>query len=443
MTRFASPKLIRVGCLTALAVAAAFGARDLGADDEDRAFEVWLVDQSNCPGLTYGGKVYIYEGDDLMGADASAAQPVHVIDLCQETASLALAQTGALPVRPHMLFFNSTGSHAVLAFVASGHVVFFDAATRSPVAVVRTSAGAGGARQAHAAFPAADDSYVLVANQNGKRLERIDTDYATNTYTLDAAATLDLAGCTTPNGVACQGTERPDNAPICPLIDSSSSLGFVTLRGGGLFVVNPRATPMAILGEYDRQTVHGNGCGGSEAQGSMFVDSGGGTAANLHAFDVYRFPLSGYAASNLPNTPAPETIFSDDAQDRDAHGTAVTRHQRYLWVLDRASNVAEVFDVASGAHVDTAVLTSSASDDPTPDLADISPAGNRLFVSLRGPNPLSGDPHVATGTTPGLGVVQLTEGGRTGSLKSVVRISNPDAAGTERADAHGIRVRLK
>lgn len=440
MTRFASPTLIRLGCLAALAVVAAFGALEVGADEGERAFEVWLVDQSNCPG---GGKVYIYEGDDLMGADASAAQPVHVIDLCGETASLALAQTGAPPVRPHMLFFNSTGSHAVLAFVASGHVVIFDAATRTPVAVVRTSAGAGDARQAHAAVPAADDSYVLVANQNGKRLERIDTDYATNTYTLDAAATLDLAGCTTPNGVACQGPERLDNAPICPLIDSSSSLGFVTLRGGGLFVVNPRATPMAILGEYDRETVHGNGCGGSEAQGSMFVDSGGGTAANLHEFDVYRFPLTGYAASNLPNTPAPEAIFSDDAQDRDAHGTAFTRHERYLWVLDRASNVAEVFDVTSGAHVNTVALTSSGSDDPTPDLADISPAGNRLFVSLRGPNPLSGDPHVATGTTPGLGVVQLVQGGRSGFLKSIVRISNPDAAGTERADAHGIRVRLK
>jgi hypothetical protein len=75
--------------------------------------------------------------------------------------------------------------------------------------------------------------------------------------------------------------------------------------------------------------------------------------------------------------------------------------------------------------------------------ADISPAGNRLFVSLRGPNPLSGDPHVATGTRPGVGVVQLTNAGASGFLKSVVPISNLDAAGTERADAHGIRVRLK
>jgi hypothetical protein len=79
----------------------------------------------------------------------------------------------------------------------------------------------------------------------------------------------------------------------------------------------------------------------------------------------------------------------------------------------------------------------------SPDLAAISPSGNRIFVSLRGPNPLSGSPHVATGSTPGLGVIQVTQGGRAGALKSVVRISNIDAAGVERADAHGIRVRLK
>jgi hypothetical protein len=88
-------------------------------------------------------------------------------------------------------------------------------------------------------------------------------------------------------------------------------------------------------------------------------------------------------------------------------------------------------------------LAGAVSADPTPDLADVAPAGNRLFVSLRGPNPLTGDPHVATGDTPGLGVVQLTDGGRSGALKAVARISNPDGAGIERADPHGIRVRRR
>ena len=93
-------------------------------------FEVWLVDQSNSAGVAHGGAIYIYQGDDLMGEDAALA-PATKIDLAAATAQLCMASTGANPVRPHMIFFNSTGSHAVLAFVASGHVVFFDAATRA------------------------------------------------------------------------------------------------------------------------------------------------------------------------------------------------------------------------------------------------------------------------------------------------------------------------
>ena len=150
-------------------------------------FEVWLIDQSNSPGVSHGGAIYIYQGEDLMGEDATRA-PAAKIDLGGATTQLCMASTGANPVRPHMIFFNSTGSHAVLAFVASGHVVFFDSATRAPVACLRSSPGAGGARQAHAAVPTRDDAAVLVANQNGKLLERIATNYATNSFVLDTAA---------------------------------------------------------------------------------------------------------------------------------------------------------------------------------------------------------------------------------------------------------------
>ena len=408
-------------------------------------FEVWLVDQSNNRGLAYGGRISIFAGEDLMGADLAGAEPIATLDLGGATDALCVAATGVHAVRPHMLFFDSSHRHAVLSFVSSGHVVVFDAAARAPIACLRTSAGAGGARQAHAAFPAPDDSFILVANQNGKLLERIRADFENRVFGFEPAATLDLANCTTPNGVACQlAGVRPDNAPICPLVDGSSALAFVTLRGGGLLVVDPRATPMRLLAEYDRETVHGNGCGGAEAGGAMFVNSGGGTAANLHEFDVYRFPLTGYDPSNPPNTPAPEIVLSDDhAGHRDSHGAIVTRHGRYLWVADRSENVVEIFDVASSAHLATLDLAGEASDDPTPDLLDLSPSGNRAFIALRGPNPLSGDPHVATGTTPGLMVVQVEQGGAWGIVKGVVRVTYPDAAGNERADPHAVRVRWR
>jgi hypothetical protein len=408
-------------------------------------FEVWLVDQSNTIGLAHGGKILVYEGSDLMGESVSGVTPIATIDLAAETDALCFAATGAHVVRPHMLFFNATRSHAVLSFVASGHVVVFDAVSRTPVACLRASPGAGGARQAHAAFPSPDDRYIVVANQNGKLLERIDADFENQVFVLDPAATIDLANCVTPSGAPCQlAGVRPDNAPICPIVDSASARVFVTLRGGGLFVVDLASTPMRILAEYDRATVHGNGCGGAEAGGSMFINSGGGTASNLHEFDVYRFPLQGYDAMNPPNTPAIEVVFSDDAGgERDSHGTIVTRHDRYLWVGDRAANLVEVFDVETGAHEATLDLTGPDSDDPTPDLGDIAPSGNRAFFALRGPNPLSGDPHVATGTTPGLMVLQVTQGGRHGVVKGVVPVTNRDAAGIERADPHALRVRRR
>jgi hypothetical protein len=414
-------------------------ARDAGGDQR---FEVWLIDQSNSPGKAYGGRIYIYDGNGISGRSASQAAPAATLDLGAETAALCLAQTSANPVRPHMIFFNSTQSHAVLAFVASGHVVFFDAASRTPVACVRTSAGAGGARQAHAAFPTPDDASVLVANQNGKLLERIFTNYVAGIFQLETDATIDLAGCTTPNGFACQSpTLRPDNAPICPFVASDNGVAFVSLRGGGLFVVDHRPTPMAIVGEYTSSEIGGNGCGFSEARGHVFMTAGGATAANLDEFAAFRLPMTGYSAANPPNTPARELLMRDDSEHRDAHGTIATRGERYVWVLDRAANVAEVFDAESGARVNTVDLRSGASADPTPDLGVISPDGSRMFVSLRGPIPLSGDPHASTGSTPGLGVVQMTHGGGAGSMKAVVPISNINAAGLEGADAHGIALR--
>lgn len=405
-------------------------------------YEVWLVDQSDSPGTTFGGTLYIYDGADLEGDGASSALPSATIDLAQETAVLCMTSTGANPVRPHVLTFNAAHTHAVLAFVASGHVAIFDAATRAPVGCVRTSAGAGGARQAHAAQPSPDGSYILVANQNGKLLERIESNFATNTFTLNAAATLNLASCTTPSGVACQLADvRPDNAPIFPIITQSGNSAFITLRGGGMFVVDPKTAPMAIRAEYDRATVSVHGLGGIETAGSMFVNSGGGTPAHLHGFSVYEFPTS-FGATNPPNQPAPAVLFSDHSTpQRDSHGMVAPQGSRYLWVADRAANVIEIFDAVSNARVTSLNLAGALSSDPSPDLMDVSPSGELVFVSLRGPRPLSGDPHASTGNTPGLGIVRVGQDGKSGSLTGAIRISNADAGGEERADAHALRVR--
>jgi DNA-binding beta-propeller fold protein YncE len=413
------------------------------ARSQGRPFEVWLIDQSDTPGRNYGGTLYIYDSDDMVTAGA-ATTPRERIDLGADVAALCMQATGANPVRPHMLLFNRDHSHGVLSFVASGHVVVLDAATRRPVSCTRTSQSATG-RQAHAAFPAPDGKFIVVANQNGKRLERINADFRTNTFTRDSAATLDLATCMTPSGAACQAPGvRPDNAPICPIVDASSRYVFVTLRGGGMFVVDATQTPMEIVGEYDVSAVKGNGCGGTQVGGSMFINSGGRPGALAHldmfGFEVYRLPATGYAHGNRPNQPAATLIFSAPGE-HDSHGMAATIGERNIWVMDRHANVAEVISTETNQRVNTIQLHGMLSADPAPDLVDVAPGGDWLFVALRGSIPLSGDPHIATGSTPGLGIIQVDRNGESGRLAAILRISNTDAAGVERADAHAVRVR--
>jgi hypothetical protein len=90
-------------------------------------------------------------------------------------------------------------------------------------------------------------------------------------------------------------------------------------------------------------------------------------------------------------------------------------------------------------------LAGAVSSDPTPDLMAISPSGNRVFITFRGPAPLTGNvPGVnnAVGATPGVAVVRVEENGRRGTLQTLAPISNV-VAGVETADPHAVAVRRK
>ena len=428
-------------------------------------YEVWAIDQSDSPGKAYGGTLYIWDGhelekergvrdhEDQMEAAAAGLNPrrwirpplSERIDLGDEVATLCMARTGAFPVRPHMIAVNPAQSHVIVSFVATGHVLFIEAESREPVECIRTSPGVGGVRQAHMATPSPDGKYVTVANQNGKLFERIMTNYGQNDFQLDPAARIDLANCTTPSGVPCQSAAlRPDNAPICPITESTSQFTFVTLRGGGLFVVDSQATPMQIVAEYDQTFVHGNGCLGAESLGKMYIDSGGGTTANLYQADLYVFPLSEFSTTpQPPNTPTPTVVFNESDQEHaDAHGAALARQDRFLWIADRGRNFLWVVDTRTDKVVNRIQLVNELSVDPTPDLLSVSPDGSHVFMSLRGPVPLTADPHVSTGSTPGIGVLKVLQGGKSARFESIARITNV-VNGVERADVHASTVRRK
>lgn len=455
-TRVSHRWRMRAAIGSAFVCVAVLGSGGMAA--QSGVFEIWVTDQSGT-----AGTLYIYDAHHVHLDAARAVPEVFTLDPDNDpntrtVGDLCLAQTGTAPTRAHMLAFNPAQTHAIVSFVATGHVAFIHAASRNPVACIDVGA------QAHAAFASPDGSYVVVANQNGRLLQRIRTNYQTDSFTLEDPATINLATCTTPNGRLCQDAAptqvnvRPDNAPICPAFDSSGRLIFVTLRGGGLFVVDGTSTPMRIVSEYDRNTVHPNGCGGLDTRGKMYINAGGGDAANPTEFDVYSFRLSDFPASGFTpvNTPAPRTIVSKDEGDHDAHGMALTR-DGYLWVADRFANAIDVIDTVTDTLVNTFSLLGRASSDVAPDLMEVYPRAGYVFVTLRGPCPLTANaPGVnnAVGATPGLALVSIDDAGLRGRIQAIAPISNVDPAiascapagapaSNNRADVHGIALRRR
>lgn len=319
----------------------------------------------------------------------------------------------------------------------------------------------------------------------------------------DATAFSDL----TPNGVCkengcaagADGTlgGRPNNLIICPVASSNEHV-YVTLGGGGLIVADHSTTPMSIVGEYGNQAVNGAGCGGVEANGQMFINAGvsaSGAGATQSVFTMYSIDDAAFSTLQAENAPTPATLFKDSSNTstggnmdgaivannsgqlpgittrRDAHGADATLDERYVHNVDRIQNTVEVFDTLTFARTtydltsadgqgngDGPCLAASVGDDvslptndPAPDLMEITPDGRYFMVALRGPTPVSVT-HSAQGSCPGVGIVEITEGGQSGRLVSVLRSTNtvdtaPVSApgghaytGAERSDPHAATV---
>ena len=347
-----------------------------------------------------GNRLYIYNSSSFAGAAFSGTP--QVIDL-----EAAAKNVGAgVGVRPHLLLFNNSHSHALLANVASGHVMFIDAATRKVVGNIDIG------EQAHGAISSPDDRFAIAANQNGKKLARIATDYENNVFTHAPANDLDLK--------ALEDAGHPDNAPICPILFAQSGFNvYVTLRGGGLFVVDTAATPMKVVKSFTKDEVAPAGCGGAVLGTKMYINSGTATSADLYLFDTQTDTLVQKVPLQSPGT--------------DAHGMALV-NRRYLWMGYRGEgDKVAIIDTSTNTQVGTVSDVGQA-----PDLMDVSPAGDLVFVALRGPNNLTGGPS-AKGATPGLAVLEVKQGGRDGGRKMFVPIGSQAADST--VDPHAVAVR--
>jgi len=393
------------------------------------AYEVWVIDQSDSS-KDGGGTLYIYDGESL-AKDAKSAK-AEKVDLGDKFAE-ACKEAGGYPKRPHMIFFTKDGKYGILSYVASGHVVFLDAAARAPIGCVSLG------KNAHATFPAANMKLAIGANIAEKKLVRVWTDYANKKFTVtpstDVVALAPL-----------ESGELPDMAPICPITENKSQYAFVTPRGGGLVVFDITATSMAPTGSLTKDALRPAGCGGVQIGSTMYLNSGGGWPATPLNHDVYAFGLG-----SLPEGSVPELIGS--RQGGDSHGmVAIGKH---LWSGDRHLNLIDVYDTGNGnIKVGTILLSGDLSKDPAPDLMDTSPDGSYVFAALRGPSPLTGnnkEVNNAVGGTPGVGVIKVEGNGRGGALVGIAPISKmvqeKDKEGkdvtVEKADPHGIQARKK
>jgi hypothetical protein len=384
------------------------------------AYEVWLTDQSDTAKES-GGYLYIYDGAELT-ANPSGAKPKVTMDLAGEVNTFCQEATKKPVRRPHMLFFTHDDSHAILSFL-SGQVLFMDAATRKPEACLSMG------KNVHAAWPTPNQKMALAANIAEKKLIRIWTDYAKHKFTFDPQAdVLDLAPL--------ERGERPDTAPICPITDWSGNYAFITLRGGGLLVAYVGEGPIRIVATLNNVEIHPAGCGGVQIGMTMYLNSGGGWPIAPLSYDVYALDIS-----DLPKSLTAKLITSRDTKFADSHG--MTAVGRYVWNADRAGNNIEIIDSMTDLSVASLQMADGISDDPAPDLLDRAPDGSYVFAALRGPNPLTGnDKNVnnAKGSTPGVGVIKVYNGGRSAEFLGIARVSNMKD-GKETADPHAVAVR--
>jgi hypothetical protein len=383
------------------------------------AYEVWVTDQSDTAKES-GGFLYVYDGAQL-AADPAKTKPTLTLDVAKEINDFCQKSTEKNVRRPHMIFVTKDQKHALISFL-SGHVLVMDTASQKLVACLSTG------KNVHAAWPTPDQSMAIAANIAEKKLIRIWTNYQEGTFSSDPQKdVMDLQ--------ALESGERPDNAPICPITDDTSTYAFVTLRGGGLLVVNVKKSPMTVTTTLTNNEIHPAGCGGYQIGNTMYLNSGGGWPIAPLSYDVYAVGLSG-----LPDSVSAKLMSSRDTSFSDSHG--LWGIGRYLWNVDRAGNMIEIFDSVSNFSVGFIQLVGTQSDDPAPDLIDFSPDGNYAFVNLRGPNPLTGnhkDVNNAKGSTPGVAVIKVLHAGKGGELIGITRLTNM-VEGKETADPHGLAV---
>ncbi len=388
---------------TAAAVVVTLLATAFIAPAGAESFEVWAID------LVGTGVLYIYPGADLI---EGTAQP-EIVDLRKAASSV-----GDGPgEQPHMIDFNPHRSHALIANTASGHIYVMRVSDREIVASLDVG------DEAHDVTPSPDGRIALVSKRGDKKLGVIRTDYESETFTYDPEDDLDLG--------ARERKGFPDNQPICALFPRDDRIAYVTMKGGGLYVVDAAEERPRIIKAFPDHRVKASGCGAAAKDGRLYLGWGTESLSRFYVLDHTDHSL----VRSLPV----------DAHGADAHGLTFVGDGRYIWMAMRGADSILIVDTKSDQ-----VAGSIGGFGLLPDMPIVSPTGTHVFLTLRGRAffPVEEDPRhqhepeylapprVVERTSPGIVVFEVLEGGASGRRSAFIPM--PPGPSGEPADPHAV-----
>jgi hypothetical protein len=364
---------------------------DENGEDEQPAgeYEIWALDQGT-------DTVHLYEpggGDD----EFERSRTIDLNDL------EGVPEEGVVP---HMIDFSSDYEYAAIACTAGQRVLVFRTEDCELVGNVETGPGS------HMAIFSPDDEYIHVDVIDEEAVARVEADLENEEF--EEVDRLELSEDET---VQEAGIESA--SPICHQFDSQGrsihTLG-PSYHDAGVVIVDHDAFEVELA--YSGEELPTN-CG------------------TMPHFEDDKF----YLTAGLPSDPdegeegVGEYYVYDTEEDEivvdgestegvDAHGFWFTPDGEELWVLNRETNDGIVVDPETDEVIEEIdAYGENQSDDSderdAPDIMWSSPDGEYMFVTLRGPAPLSGDPHAATGVTPGFSVLDVES-------REIVDVVEPD-----------------
>ncbi|CAI49607.1 probable secreted glycoprotein [Natronomonas pharaonis DSM 2160] len=376
------------------------------ADVFEAGYEIWAADQGT-------DTVYIYEPADDSGEE---------YDLLDEI------DTGAEGGHvPHMADYSSDYEYVAIPCTTGARTLIYRAEDRELVANLETGAGS------HFAGFGPNDEYIHVDVIGESEIVRVDVDLENEEFEI-----VDEIEVLEDETVQEAGIES--GSPICHSYDKSGrsihTMG-PAYDDGSLVIVDHEEFEVDTAFPHEELPTN---CGTMPhvTEDTFYLTAGNPTPTDDDGNVIEEQEDEAVGEYYVLDTENDEVIHNESTRGVDAHGFWFTPDGEELWVLNRETNDGVVVDPDTHEVVDEidAFGPATAPDPDERDAPDIfwgSPDGEYMFVTLRGPEPQSGDPHAATGVNPGFAVIDT-------DTHDIVTTVQPDPDNDE-SDLHGIGVR--